>query len=449
MVDRFVNFTGRARWAVTHPQAEALRLNHEYIGTEHVLLSLIGDDDAGAARVLSRLGVDRPRVRQAIKFVVGRGERTIRDEDGLTRRARRVIELAVDESHRFGHDYIGTEHLLLGLVREGKGIGAGVLESVGVTLPRARSATMEVLSQHQGVAEAAARLLVEEETRAAPPEDPSAPAPASGADSATSKGVSLPELVDGDALTAEAARWLMAAIGRDAHMLIAGAPGTGKTTLLGALLAELNGQHEGAGPAGTAGAGSAEGAAAMVAPEHAGSGEAAHPLANNTPLPPSAASGRHERIITIDAPELAVPGDSVALMTRPPAAGAFGGLTVLGLLTHARLMRATRVVIEDVPVSDLGELLGTMADADGSTLVTLCTADAPQALREMRAASRRSAVGWDLLAATRPVLVQLEQIGDEDRRVAVISEVAPGNGGLLRPVFARDGVDRRLVRADS
>src|SRR5689334_14357708 len=147
MADRFDKFTERARRVLTLAQEEAQRFNHNYIGTEHLLLGLVREGDAVAAKVLANLGVEMSKVRSAVEFIIGRGDRTVLGEIGLTPRAKKVIELAVDESRRLNHDYIGTEHLLLGLVRDGEGIAAGVLESLGVNLEKVRAQVMQVVNQ--------------------------------------------------------------------------------------------------------------------------------------------------------------------------------------------------------------------------------------------------------------------------------------------------------------
>jgi ATP-dependent Clp protease ATP-binding subunit ClpC len=146
-MDRFDKFTDRARKVLTLAQDEAQRFNHNYIGTEHLLLGLVREGDGVAARVLENLNVELPKVRTAVEFIIGRGDRPVVGEVGLTPRAKRVIELAIDEARRLGHNYIGTEHLLLGLVREGEGIAAGVLESLGVSLDKVRHEVIRVLSQ--------------------------------------------------------------------------------------------------------------------------------------------------------------------------------------------------------------------------------------------------------------------------------------------------------------
>ncbi|MDP2327950.1 MAG: ATP-dependent Clp protease ATP-binding subunit, partial [Dehalococcoidia bacterium] len=122
---------------------------HSYIGTEHLLLGLVREGDGVAAKVLANLGVELNKVRSAVEFIIGRGDRQSSGEIGLTPRAKKVIELAVDEARRLQHSYIGTEHLLLGLVREGEGIAAGVLESLGVNLERVRAETQRILAQSQ------------------------------------------------------------------------------------------------------------------------------------------------------------------------------------------------------------------------------------------------------------------------------------------------------------
>ena len=146
-MDRFDKFTDRARKVLTLAQDEAQRFNHNYIGTEHLLLGLVREGEGVAARVLENMNVELPKVRTAVEFIIGRGDRPVVGEVGLTPRAKRVIELAIDEARRLGHNYIGTEHLLLGLVREGEGIAAGVLESLGVSLDKVRHEVIRVLSQ--------------------------------------------------------------------------------------------------------------------------------------------------------------------------------------------------------------------------------------------------------------------------------------------------------------
>src|ERR1700752_3808712 len=145
--DRFDKFTERARKVLSLAQEEAQRYQHNYIGTEHLLLGLVREGEGVAAKVLSNLGVELNKVRSAVEFIIGRGDRIVLGEIGLTPRAKKVIELAVDEARRLNHHYIGTEHLLLGLVREGEGIAAGVLESLGVNLEKVRTQVMQVVNQ--------------------------------------------------------------------------------------------------------------------------------------------------------------------------------------------------------------------------------------------------------------------------------------------------------------
>src|SRR5690349_3993312 len=149
MADRFDKFTERARKVLQLAQEEAQRFSHNYIGTEHLLLGLVREGEGVAAKVLGNLGVELNKVRSAVEFIIGRGDRAVTGDIGLTPRAKKVIELSVDEARRLGHHYIGTEHLLLGLVREGEGIAAGVLESLGVSLDKVRSQVIYVLNQSQ------------------------------------------------------------------------------------------------------------------------------------------------------------------------------------------------------------------------------------------------------------------------------------------------------------
>ena len=150
MASRFEKFSERARRVLSLAQEEAQRFNHNYIGTEHVLLGVVRETDGTAAKVLAGLGVELNKVRSAVEFIIGKGERSVGGEIGLTPRAKKVIELAVDEARRLSHNYIGTEHLLIGLMREGEGVAAGVLESLGVTLDKVRAETSRVLAQEEG-----------------------------------------------------------------------------------------------------------------------------------------------------------------------------------------------------------------------------------------------------------------------------------------------------------
>src|SRR4029453_3209225 len=115
MADRFDKFTERARRVLTLAQEEALRFNHNYTGPEHLLLGLVREGEGIAAKVLSNLGVELNKVRSAVEFIIGRGDRVALGDTSLTPRAKKVSELAVEEARRLNPNYIGTEHLLLGL----------------------------------------------------------------------------------------------------------------------------------------------------------------------------------------------------------------------------------------------------------------------------------------------------------------------------------------------
>ena len=145
-------FTERARAAFDHAQDEARRLNHNYLGTEHLLLGLIREDDGVAADALNAgrapspghplgldgLGIDLATVRARVEEIVGRGPDPSPAELTLTPRTKRAIELAADEAHRMGHVHTGTEHLLLGILREGEGVAADILVQLGADLPTVR-----------------------------------------------------------------------------------------------------------------------------------------------------------------------------------------------------------------------------------------------------------------------------------------------------------------------
>ncbi|HET9014327.1 MAG TPA: Clp protease N-terminal domain-containing protein [Thermomicrobiaceae bacterium] len=139
MPDPFLRFTERARKVLTYAQVEAHHLKHGYVGTEHLLLGLVREGDGVAARALADVGVDLPRARRALDDLVGRGDTMFVGELALTPHARTAIELAVKEARKRDHHFVGTEHLLLALVREGDGIAADVLRSLGVDLELLRS----------------------------------------------------------------------------------------------------------------------------------------------------------------------------------------------------------------------------------------------------------------------------------------------------------------------
>jgi RNA polymerase sigma factor (sigma-70 family) len=140
-------FSDPARQALAFTEDEPKRFNHNYIGTEHQLLGLLREEAGTAARVLTGLGVTLDAVRGDVEFIIGRGAQPVTVDYGLTPRAIKVLDLAVEESRLLNHDYLGTEHLLLGLVREGEGIGAGILVDLcGTDLERVRTETLAALT---------------------------------------------------------------------------------------------------------------------------------------------------------------------------------------------------------------------------------------------------------------------------------------------------------------
>lgn len=146
--DRFDKFTERTRHVLAFSQDEAQRLHHSHIGPEHLLLGLLREGDGVAARALRELGVDLEISRERVELIIGRGHHSVHGDVGLTPRAKRVVELAVEEHTRLNHHYVGTEHLLLGLIREGDGIAAGVLAQQGVKLEDARVTVLRLLGEH-------------------------------------------------------------------------------------------------------------------------------------------------------------------------------------------------------------------------------------------------------------------------------------------------------------
>ena len=146
---RFEKFSERARRVLSLANEEAQRFNHSYISTEHILLGLARETEGIAAKVLTNLGIELSKVTSAVEFIIGRGDQPTTTEKGLTPRTKKVVELAVDEARRMNHHYIGTEHLLIGLLREGDGVAAGVLNSLQITLDKVRSETERLLAQNE------------------------------------------------------------------------------------------------------------------------------------------------------------------------------------------------------------------------------------------------------------------------------------------------------------
>ena len=143
-------FTDRARQVVVLAQEEARMLNHNYIGTEHILLGLIHEGDGVAARSLESLGISLDAVRQQVEEIIGRGHQAPWGHIPFTPRAKKVLELSLREALQLGHGYIGTEHILLGLLREGDGVAAQVLVTLGADLNRVLRQVIQLLHGYQG-----------------------------------------------------------------------------------------------------------------------------------------------------------------------------------------------------------------------------------------------------------------------------------------------------------
>ncbi len=146
----FERFTDRARRVVVLAQEEARMLNHNYIGTEHILLGLIHEGEGVAAKALESLGISLEAVRQQVEEIIGHGQQAPSGHIPFTPRAKKVLELSLREALQLGHNYIGTEHILLGLIREGEGVAAQVLVKLGADLNRVRQQVIQLLSGYQG-----------------------------------------------------------------------------------------------------------------------------------------------------------------------------------------------------------------------------------------------------------------------------------------------------------
>src|SRR4051794_33933262 len=146
----FERFTARARRVVVLAQEEARMLNHNYIGTEHILLGLIHEGEGVAAKALESLGISLDAVREQVQEIIGQGQQAPSGHIPFTPRAKKVLELSLREALQLGHNYIGTEHILLGLIREGEGVAAQVLVKLGADLNRVRQQVIQLLSGYQG-----------------------------------------------------------------------------------------------------------------------------------------------------------------------------------------------------------------------------------------------------------------------------------------------------------
>ena len=150
------NFTDRVRKVLAMAREEAIRLQHDYVGTEHILLGLIREGEGVAAAVLTNLNIDLDQIHEQVEESVKKGKATIAlGELPYTSRAKKVLEFAMAEARELSHSYVGTEHLLLGLLREEKGIAAQVLNSLGIGMEEARSETLKVLGSDVGPAQPA------------------------------------------------------------------------------------------------------------------------------------------------------------------------------------------------------------------------------------------------------------------------------------------------------
>ncbi|MBJ2120705.1 ATP-dependent Clp protease ATP-binding subunit [Arthrobacter sp. MSA 4-2] len=152
----FERFTDRARRVVVLAQEEARMLNHNYIGTEHILLGLIHEGEGVAAKALESLSISLGAVREQVQEIIGQGQQAPSGHIPFTPRAKKVLELSLREALQLGHNYIGTEHILLGLIREGEGVAAQVLVKLGADLNRVRQQVIQLLSGYQGKEPAAA-----------------------------------------------------------------------------------------------------------------------------------------------------------------------------------------------------------------------------------------------------------------------------------------------------
>jgi ATP-dependent Clp protease ATP-binding subunit ClpA len=233
----FERFTDRARRVVVLAQEEARMLNHNYIGTEHILLGLIHEGEGVAAKTLESLGISLEAIRRHVKEIIGQGQAAPTGHVPITPRAKKVLELSLREVHELGHTYIGTEHILLGLIREGEGVAAQVLNNLGGDLDRVREEVIRILADHPEAQEpvpskAASRTVStaqiegpgEEEGEGVGPRCPTCRAWLGQGGQATSRVIGVP-----DATSGEPRSMVFVFCGRCGRMLAASVPGIAGT----------------------------------------------------------------------------------------------------------------------------------------------------------------------------------------------------------------------------
>lgn len=167
----FERFTEPARRVVVLAQEEARLLKHSYIGTEHLLLGLMNEEEGIAARVLTDLGIDLPSLRHQVEEIIGVGTSSPRGHIPFTPRSKSVLEMSLRESLQLGHNYIGTEHILLGLLREGEGVAAQILNRLGVDLTPIRDAVIELVGSNPEAVKPPRRIRPPAQTRCPHPDE--------------------------------------------------------------------------------------------------------------------------------------------------------------------------------------------------------------------------------------------------------------------------------------
>ena len=232
----FERFTNRARHVVVLAQEEARRQQHNYIGTEHVLLGLLGEPDGLASRVLERFGMSLDSTRDEVKAIVGTGNETVKGHIPFTPRAKKILELALREALQLHHNYIGTEHILLGVIREGEGVGAQILKQHSADLMPIRMAVLDLLSAVPTAATRGPRWLRRRVSSVAGPGE--APEPGESAELRTTPAA--------DTSLSEAARLAGSQPVGSHHLLLAalGDPDTAAARALAALGVDLDQARE-------------------------------------------------------------------------------------------------------------------------------------------------------------------------------------------------------------